>query len=257
MQHGGNVQIQIPQMGRAVKWLLIVSVVTFVIQAGIERWHSELPISYFLGFVPKLLLNGWIWQPFTYAFLHAGVFHLVFYLLVVWSIGSELDHTWGPRRFLVYFFGCTLGAALTYMAFAALGWGGAMDVPVVGSSGAVYGLLLAYGVLFGERTLYFFMIFPMKAKYFVMILGGVLLLSMLSNAEAGVAHAAHLGGLVAGIFLLAGMAAWKRRARGDDGRKAAAREAKERKERLEKASHLKLVKGDPAKDEGGGPKIWH
>ena len=121
-------------------------------------------------------------------------------------------------------------------------------------------MLLAYGILFGDRLLYFFMIFPMKAKYFVMILGGIVLIATVFNSEQGVAHTAHLGGMLAGMIALVTAAAWKKRARlGPSSR--AARGEKQRKKRLEKASHLRLVKGKGEDEgEGGGgssPKIWH
>ena len=97
-------------MGTAVKGLLIASVGLYLIQLAGERWLN-IPVSYLLGFNALQLLKGWFWQPFTYAFLHAGIFHLVFNLLIVWSIGSELEQAWGSRFFLMYFFACTIQSA--------------------------------------------------------------------------------------------------------------------------------------------------
>lgn len=249
-----NVQIMIPRLTSTVKILLFVSVGVFLGQMAGERWFG-LPLTYVLGFVPRLMLNGWVWQPFTYAFLHAGVFHLVFNLLILWSIGSELEQQWGSKFFLLYFFGCTVGAAITYSMFAALGVSGAMEIPVVGCSGAVYGMLLAYGILFGDRVLYFFMIFPMRAKYFVMILGAIVLISTVFYSDNGVAHTAHLGGMIAGLAILLAATVWKRRMR-LEGQGQDQRSAKKRQKRVEKASHLRLVKG-PEEEDKKPPKIWH
>lgn len=243
-----------PSMGRAVRGLLIASVVLFLAQLVAEQWF-EYPLSYLLGFVPKLLLEGWIWQPFTYAFLHSGVLHMVFNLLVVWSIGSELEESWGSKFFLVYFFVCTLGAAITYGLFTALGISGSTDIPVVGSSGAVYGFLLAYGLLFGDRVLYFFMIFPMRAKYFVLILGAIVLVSTIFYSKDGVAHAAHLGGMVAGFSFLSLYALWRRRMATDHIRR---RDDAARAKRVQKAQHLRMVKNEGGQgSEGGDPPVWH
>lgn len=251
-RQGGNVQLMIPRMGLAVKGILIASVVMFILQYAGERWFG-IPVSALLGYMPQLLLKGWVWQPLTYAFLHAGVFHLVFNLLIVWSIGSELELAWGSKFFLLYFFGCTVGAAATWSVFAAFGIGGALDISLVGSSGAVYGMLLAYGILFGDRLLYFFMIFPMRARYFVMILGGIVLFATVFNTEQGVAHTAHLGGMIVGMAMLVIATAWRRRAR-----PGPQKIAEKRKKRVDKATHLRLVKEkNEGEDSGGTPNIWH
>ena len=249
---GQQVNIQLPRMGIAVKCILITCGVMFFLQLSLEQF-AGIQLAGTLGFVPALLLKGWIWQPFTYAFLHGGVMHLLFNLLIVWSIGSELENVWGERFFVLYFFACTLGAAVTYALFSALGIGAGPNNPVIGSSGAVYGLLLAYGILFGDRVLYFFMIFPMKARYFVMILGGIVLVSTVFYSDNGVAHTAHLGGMVAGLAIILAVTYWKRRQRSEV---ADQRDARGRRSRIQKASHLRLVKGEEPTD-GEDPDIWH
>lgn len=248
-------QILMPTMGPVVRAILIVTVVAFLTQLLCERFF-EFPLTYVLGFVPQLQLQGWIWQPFTYAFLHAGILHMVFNLLVLWSIGSELEQAWGWRFFLGYFFACTVGAAATYAFVAAMGWGGNVASPVVGSSGAVYGLLLAYGMLFGERVLYFFMIFPMRAKYFVMIIGGIVLISTISQGGDGVAHAAHLGGLISGLVVLFSYTFWRKSQRQWAEAKTT-RKQQAKAERARNAQHLRLVRGGDDDDNSADPKIWH
>ena len=112
-------------------------------------------------------------------FVHAmGVFHILFNMLVLWWFGAELELRWGSRFFLTYYLVCGVGAGAIYL-IGTLGYalitGNVLPlaVPLVGASGATYGLLLAYGILFGERIIYFMMLFPMKAKYFTMIIGAV------------------------------------------------------------------------------------
>jgi membrane associated rhomboid family serine protease len=116
----------------------------------------------------------------------------------------------------------------------------------------VYGLLLAYGILFGERTMYFFMLFPMPAKYFVMLLGGIGLVSSVFYGRSGVSHLAHLGGMLFGFLFLISMAAWRRRSKADVQE---AQNQKDRQKRLKKAGHLRLVQGE--EDEESGPKHWN
>lgn len=237
-------------MTPVVKTVLIVSGVIFLLQLG--GGAAGVSIDALLGFVPARLAQGWIWQPFTYVFLHAGIFHLLFNLLVIWSIGSELERLWGSRTFIAFFFVCGVGAALVHGIFSLVGIGPGSLAPVVGSSGVVYGLLLAYGILFGDRTMYFFLLFPMPAKYFVALLGAIELVSSVFYSRDGVSHLAHLGGMAFGFLFLVSMASWRRRARGDH---QAAQGHKERQKRLKKAGHLRLVPG--SEEEGDDPKHWN
>lgn len=239
-------QFAAPRMTPVVKIILIVSGVMYLLQLLAQSQGVSLESIF--GFVPAQLASGWIWQPFTYAFLHAGMFHLLFNLLVIWSIGCELEALWGRNTFLGFFFVCAGGAALTAGLFSLFGIGTGPNIPVVGSSGVVYGLLLAYGILFGERTMYFFMLFPMPAKYFVMLLGGVALVSSVFSRNDGVAHLAHLGGMAFGFLFLISMAAWRKRSRGEFG-------GGKPKKRLKKAGHLRLVRGE--EEESDEPKHWN
>lgn len=250
MNRPANVQFAAPRLTLVVKLVLIISAVMFLLQLVADA--SGFTISPFLGFVPARLPEGWIWQPFTYAFLHAGLFHLLFNLLVIWTVGSELEALWGQKTFLGYFFVCALGGALTHGLFSLFGIGPGALSPVVGSSGVVFGLLLAYGILFGERTMYFFMLFPMPAKYFVMLLGAIEIVSSVFYGKSGVAHLAHLGGMAFGFLFLTSMASWRRRSRKEA---QSAQTQKDRKKRLKKAGHLRLVPGE--ENDEDGPKHWN
>lgn len=200
-------------MTPVVKALIIVCVaVWLVLQVIVEKYFlSDAYVTFGLGLVPDAVFSRWhLWQPFTYQFLHSyNVFHIVFNMLLLWWLGSELEARWGSRLFLSYYLVSGIGAGLIYLVGIGLfgwvtesfrGW----TTPVVGASGAVFGLMLAYGILFGERIIYFMMVFPMRAKWFVLILAAVEVATLLNSGIAGgeVANLAHLGGLVSGFLFL-------------------------------------------------------
>jgi len=143
-----------------------------------------------------------LWRPLTYLFLHGGLFHLLFNMFAVWMFGSELEARLGTRRFLVYYFATGIGAGLTVTLIDLLLGRTSL---VIGASGAVFGLLLAYGVLYAERviTLLVFFVLPvsMKAKHFVIVFGVLELLFGIAG-ETGIAHFAHLGGMAVGWLIL-------------------------------------------------------
>jgi membrane associated rhomboid family serine protease len=207
-----SVSFQTAPMTAAVKWLLILNVgIWFLFQVIVEGL-LRVPFSSFFQLYPgKVLFDFHIWQLFTYMFLHSSqVTHILFNMLMLWFFGGELEQKWGTKYFLFFYFGSGIGAAILYCLSI---WGYAagtgsqtgLIVPVMGASGAIFGLLLAQGILFGERVMYFFMVFPMKNKYFVAIMGFVQLASMMTSSISGggeVAYLAHLGGLVSGFLLL-------------------------------------------------------
>ena len=147
-----------------------------------------------------------VWQLATYMFLHADLLHLLFNMLTLWMFGTELERIWGSRAFLRYYLLCGIGAGAFTVAFSLLPITSASllrFVPVVGASGAIYGLLLAYGIYFPDRPIYMYLVFPIPAKYFVLIMGAIAFYTSLS-ANNGVANMTHLGGLVVGYLLLKG-----------------------------------------------------
>jgi len=147
-----------------------------------------------------------VWQPITYMFLHAGIFHILFNMLALWMFGVELERMWGSRFFVQYYFVCGVGAALTtvLLSFVPGSFGQQLYYSLtIGASGAVYGVLLAYALYFPSRPIYMYFVFPIPAKYFVAIIGAISLLSSMS-AGGGIAHTTHLGGLVAGYLYLKG-----------------------------------------------------
>ena len=183
-----------------VKWLLIVNTAVFLLWSVGGREIQNHLLTLF-GLTPELTVrNFMVWQVFTYLFLHGGIWHLIFNMLTLWMFGSPLEQDWGTRRFLKYYFICGIGAGLFDLALNIL-FGHWSDHTTIGASGAIYGLLLAYGVCYPEQTVLMNFLFPIKAKYMVMIYAGVeLLMSM--GVNTGVSNIAHLGGMVVGFVYL-------------------------------------------------------
>ena len=140
------------------------------------------------------------WQLLTYAFLHGSFNHLFFNMFAVWMFGTALEQAWGSQRFVIYYAVCVLGAAVAQIVVQQVSG----DIyPTIGASGGVFGLLLAYGVMWpNNRMFLIFFPLPVKAKWFVMLYGGAELLFGLTGAMPGIAHFAHLGGMVFGVILL-------------------------------------------------------
>ncbi len=189
-----------------LKWLLIVTTAVFVLQAILGISHINSSFLQNFALVPAQVVQTFaVWQLFTYLFLHGGPMHLLWNMLALWMFGAELERTWGTRRFLTFYFLCGGIAAATEVVAAYL-FGG-IYVPTIGASGAVYGILAAYGVLFPDQTILFGFLIPMKTKYFVMIIAAVILyesFGAVAGGQGAVAVVAHLGGLVAGYLLIRG-----------------------------------------------------
>jgi membrane associated rhomboid family serine protease len=136
-----------------------------------------------------------IYQLISYMFLHGSFFHLFFNLFVLYLFGRELEAIWGTKRFLTYYFVSGIGAGIITTLLS--------NNPVIGASGAIYGLLLAYGVLFPNRTLLLYFVIPIKAKYMVIIFGAIEFFASMSSGGDGIAHITHLGGMAFGGIMLA------------------------------------------------------
>lgn len=155
-----------------------------------------------LGFMLWPLESGVfaIFQLVTYGFLHGSFNHLFFNMFAVWMFGTPLERAWGSRRFALYYFVCVVGAAIAQLTVQLFEGG---LYPTIGASGGVFGLLLAYGVMWPENRIFLiFLPVPIKAKWFVLIYGGIELLLGFTRAMPGIAHFAHLGGMIFGCVLL-------------------------------------------------------
>ena len=190
----------------AVKWLLITNCVVFVIYfLSVQlRITPLMQLFHGLSLIPSWVIKGaLIWQPVSYLFLHSpnGFGHIVFNMLTLWMFGSSLERDWGTRRFLNYYFFCGVGAGLCDVT-ARFVAGRDLGIPTIGASGAIYGLLLAFGLLYPNRTVLLGLLFPIPARIFVLILGGIAFLSTFGAAGSGISHMAHLGGMAFGFYYL-------------------------------------------------------
>lgn len=183
-----------------IKNLLIINGLAFL--ATVSLFASgltplgEMAFSY-LALYPVDSGYFYPWQLVTYMFLHASLGHIFFNLIALWIFGQAIENLWGSKRFLLYYMLTGVGAALIHM------WIGGSGAPTIGASGAVYGILLAFGMMFPDKYIILLIPpIPIKAKYFVMIFGAFELFSGLTNYSPGIAHFAHLGGLVVGFILI-------------------------------------------------------
>jgi len=164
-------------------------------------------LPHYFGLTPAEVFGRlWIWQPFTYLFLHGGFTHILFNMLALWMFGTELERLWGSQFFLRYYFVTGAGAGVTMLVASLVPsvFGEQMYViPTIGASGAVYGVLMAFAIYYPTRPLYMFPFpIPIQAKYFVLIIGGFVFFSSVNDTAGGVAHMAHLGGLAVGYVYL-------------------------------------------------------
>jgi len=195
-----------PPLTPMVKKLIIITSAAFVLTyIPLQIFHSDLfnaPFEW-LGLDPYLVIHRFfIWQLVTYLFLHGGWFHIIFNMFALWMFGSDLESKWGGRKFLFYYFLTGIGAGILDVVLNTLFRPGISSV-TIGCSGAVYGLLLAYGMLFPERLIYLYMIIPIKAKWFVVIMGAIEFVSSFGSGS-GISHFAHLGGMLFGYVYLRG-----------------------------------------------------
>ena len=191
-----------------VKWLLISNTALFVVYFLSVQLQIMPLVGLFhsLSLIPDWVLKGAIlWQPITYLFLHSpyGFSHLIFNMLTLWMFGADLERDWGTRRFLNFYFFCGIGAGLCDVAARyLLGTPRDLLIPTIGASGAIYGLLMAFGLIYPNRIIYFGLLFPIPARVFVAILGGISFLSTFGASGSGISHMAHLGGMAFGFFYL-------------------------------------------------------
>ncbi|MDZ4804408.1 MAG: rhomboid family intramembrane serine protease [Candidatus Eisenbacteria bacterium] len=179
-----------------VRVVIIACALIFVVQM---LFHGSGPVlERLFGLVPADLFGRWhLWQPLTYQFLHGSLFHLLFNMLSLFMFGGEIEGRWGTPAFLRYFLVCGAGAGLTH-------WIVGMDsmIPVIGASGAIFGVLLAYGMMFPDRTILLWFVIPIPARYLVILFGFIELVGAASGPADGVARFAHLGGLLTGFLYL-------------------------------------------------------
>lgn len=193
-----------------VKWLLIANGVGFVLRL---YYPQTMLLNFALWPIGGDSLTGAQfapWQLISYAFLHANFGHLFFNMFALWMFGRVIEEVWGDLRFLLYYGICILGSAVTQLLFLLFFSSGPV-APTIGASGGVFGILLAFGMMFpNARVMLLIPPIPMTAKWFVLGYGALELFFGVTGTQAGVAHFAHLGGMAFGFVLLM---IWKRQGR--------------------------------------------
>ena len=197
-----------PKLPPVTQALLIANVVVFLLQMAVGDAALAPLMLWPLGMGDGGLFTGAPefrpWQLLTYGFMHGSFSHMLFNMIALYMFGAALEHTWGNRRFLTYYIVCVVGAGLLQLL---VGWwtmsNGGNAYPTVGASGGVFGLLLAYGMLFpNHRLMLLFPPIPMKARTFVILYGAIELMLGFTGLQPGVAHFAHLGGMLFGWLLI-------------------------------------------------------
>lgn len=201
--------LSLPPFTRTVKWLVIVNAALLLVVNLLRAFTPELFALFgrLLYLTPELVTHGWIWQVVTYSFIHEGFWHFAGNMLWLWWFGAQLESDWGRQRFVEFYFFCVTAAALTTVAVSYTGFGGVSPaVSTIGASGGVLGILMAFGMLYGDQEIWLFPIpFSIRAKYFV---AGIVLLTLLGAINAtgahgqSVAYVAHLGGLLFGFLYI-------------------------------------------------------
>ena len=206
-----------------VKNLLIINALFFL--ADVVLGFKGIDLSNWLGLHYFQAPGFAFWQPVTYMFMHGNFGHLFFNMFALWMFGAAVENYWGVKKFLIYYFVAGVGAAVVYELWQYIDFNYIMHVQdysgvqislketisvdqfmnrftMVGASGAVYGLLLAFGMLFPNSLIYIYFLIPVKAKWFVLIYGGIEVLYCIFASSDGIAHIAHLGGMLFGLLLI-------------------------------------------------------
>jgi len=203
-------------IAKTVKLLILTNIAVFILQ-WLFRVAGSNALELYFGLVPWRITHEFlVWQFVSYMFLHDThqFFHIFINMFTLYMFGNDLERVWGPKRFLTYYFITGVGAGICSFLVAP----NAATV-TIGASGAVYGLLLAYGLLYPNRLVYLYFLFPVKVKWFVIVMGVLAFMSSVSGSSPGVSSIAHLGGLLVGLVFLKGSAWLQRYQRRQDYRK--------------------------------------
>jgi membrane associated rhomboid family serine protease len=190
-------------VSNAIKALIGANVLVFLFTSFVPSARLS------LGLVPVWVVHQFrVWQLVTYMFVHGGLLHLLFNMFALWMFGAELERLWGTRFFLKFYFVTGIGAGLLTVLFSMLplGFTGQLYVSdIIGASGAIFGLLLAFALYFPDQPVYMYFLFPIRARTFVMIIGAITLYSSIADSGSGIANITHLSGLlVAYLYLKSG-----------------------------------------------------
>lgn len=187
-------------------WLIIINLAVFILQIALSAFETPLgdPITYFFALTPKLMFeNNYYWQIFTYMFLHANFIHIFYNMFGLMIFGPKIEHTMGKKKFLKFYLICGVGSSLIYMLIQLLATG-ISDIPMVGASGALFGVLAAYGLMYPRDIVYVQFFLPMPAIVFVFFYGAMQVLLGIATLgmSGGIAYFGHVGGIVTAIILM-------------------------------------------------------
>ncbi len=193
-----------------IKWLLIINFAVFFLQQIVQNiMFGNIPGWYVLNHYFALNpivgfdrfgepYNFQIWQLITYQFMHGGFAHIFFNMLMLWMFGMEIENIWGSRKFLVFYLTAGIGAGLTQVVFSPILTG--TLAPTIGASGAIFGVMIAFAMMFPNRYIFIYFLIPMKAKYLIAFLMAIEILSV--SGMSFVAHLAHIGGAITGVIFI-------------------------------------------------------
>jgi len=177
----------------AIKVLIIINVGMYLLQ--IITGSQERMIEIF-GLSTETIWPM-IWQPITYMFMHGGIWHVAINMFVLWMFGTELENIWGKNEFLKYYFVTGVGAGIIWLLFNI----GGSNAILIGASGAIYGILMEYGLMFPNRIVYVYFLFPVKVKWFVIFIGAIAFISSMGTGSK-ISHLTHLSGMLIGYLYL-------------------------------------------------------
>jgi rhomboid family protein len=198
----------------AVKWILFINVGILLLQATVLQMAglNNLFMNLFSQMPYFAVRRFQIWRFFTYMFLHGGGSHLIFNMIALWFFGPRLESRWGTKGFLKFYFACGVGAALVHAIYT-LTFGYRVIyhdeivrgmIPMIGASGAIYGILLAFALYWPDQPVYLYMLIPMKIKYVMILFGVIEFINTIGASGSNISHITHLGGLVTAFIYLKG-----------------------------------------------------
>lgn len=184
-----------------VFWLLAINFMVFFLQLLFGNLFTLM-----FALVPALAIKGFYWQLGTYMFLHADFYHILINMFVLLMFGPRIEMEMGSRKFLIFYLLCGIGSSLFYIALT-----GVSNIPMLGASGAIFGVLTAFGIMFPHATVFVMGVIPMPALYAVVLFGVLEFVYGISGAQPGIANFGHLGGMVTALILLYGFNFKKKR----------------------------------------------
>jgi len=190
-----------PGFPKGVKWLLIGNVAVFILGFFAQLVQIDRPLGIFALSPYAVVHYFFVWQLASYLFLHGGFMHIIWNMLALWMFGADLERIWGTRKFIRFYFFCGIGAGICVVLLNyLLPWGNPLS-STIGCSGAIFGILLAYAMIYPDRTILWGFLIPIQVKYFVMIVGAIAFMMSFQPGN-GVSNFAHLGGLLFGYIFL-------------------------------------------------------